>query len=261
MSWIQEKGGNTADVKVAPTSGSGYGVLTRRALAGGEEVMRFPASILLQSEVALADPVLGEPLRQVKMEDRWRVVLLLMHCRRQGPSGEHWPYVASLPGLCELAPSLPAHWPAHQLDCLLGGTPVHRQALEMLASLRSFQEGPLAELQQRWPDVFPAGAGFGWEELAWAHAAFWSRAIALPLPGGKRECLVPLLDMCNHRMGCSTSVSVQRCRAGASTSCRNPQPGNPWKGKALCTEAASPQTDRRAPALKLAGSTASQHQL
>mmetsp|Transcript_18468 Transcript_18468/g.51716 ORF Transcript_18468/g.51716 Transcript_18468/m.51716 type:complete len:536 (+) Transcript_18468:122-1729(+) len=210
LSWLEEEGGNTAGVRVAATPGSGFGVFARRGFAGGEEILRLPTSALLHSEAALADPALRGALLQVEMENRWHVVLLLMHYRRQGPAGRHWPYVAGLPGLEELAPSLPAHWPAEELADLLCGTPVHRQALDMLSSLRSFQAGPLRELQQRWPELFPEEAGFGWAELAWAHAAFWSRAIALQLPGGRRECLVPLLDMCNHRMGCGNSATVKQ---------------------------------------------------
>ena len=46
------------------------------------------------------------------------------------------------------------------------------------------------------------------ERLGWAHAVYWSRAIVLPLRGGARACLVPLLDMANHRQGAGVASKL-----------------------------------------------------
>jgi len=157
--------------------------------------------------------------REPLLDDRTLIMLLLLERRRQGD-----PYAACLPGE-ELVRSLPLHWPEEERASLLRGTTLLHRARAEERRLHEVFTSIVQPLQALSPEAFPADS-FSWEALCWAHAQFWSRALQLDLgplertlraaPG--QECLVPLLDLCNHRPGCcSTSVTVgQRAAAAGS---------------------------------------------
>ena len=182
-------------------SAGGLGVFSTRDIPSGGEVFRCPCSVLLTAQAALSDATIGDHLQDSavahQLDDRWRVILLLMHRRREGS-----PYALSLPGL-ELVHSLPLHWTEREQQELLGGTALLQQARASQLFLRTFFETVLHVLCIKWPKAFPTDdqpseqiaerrldapgtqGSFGWEALCWAHAMFWSRAISLDLPGGR----------------------------------------------------------------------------
>ena len=134
-------------------------------------------------------------------------------------SGYWSAYVRALPG-DELVASLPSSWSEPEIERRLSGTSLFAEVLAERAETSSL-EAALA----RHPDAatrFPRRA-FDASRLRWARAAFWSRAIALPLAGwGRGRCgtgtrrssgddgaLTPLLDMCNHARDAGTEVTTR----------------------------------------------------
>ena len=134
-------------------------------------------------------------------------------------SGYWSAYVRALPG-DELVASLPSSWSEPEIERRLGGTSLFAEVLAERAETSSL-EAALA----RHPDAatrFPRRA-FDASRLRWARAAFWSRAIALPLAGwgrgrggtgtrrssGDDGALTPLLDMCNHARNAGTRLAAR----------------------------------------------------
>mmetsp|Transcript_4312 Transcript_4312/g.9467 ORF Transcript_4312/g.9467 Transcript_4312/m.9467 type:complete len:176 (-) Transcript_4312:1205-1732(-) len=159
-----------------------------------------------------------------------------MHCRRLGAAGPASAYIAALPN-AEFVKALPLHWPAEDL-ALLGGSSLLQQAQVAAKDLRRFYDNVvLGVLCARDPAAFPLVSGFGYADLCWAHAMYWSRAIGLDLPGGKREGLVhaariplmssplfsPLLGLSPTSM-CNVHMHAYRSSACQGTIARHVQP-------------------------------------
>lgn len=186
-------------------------------------------------------------VRGRELDQRTRVQLLLLHERRR-PGGRWAPYVDALPGE-ELVGTLPIGWSDEDLERRLRGTALleeTRAARDGLHALADALASVHEDEQKREDDhasehtgdgvcrdgagnevngdaradfgVFPSSS-FGFEDLKWAYAVFWSRALVLELPGSFRgsggrlgrgtECLVPLLDLCNHRAGATAELRVR----------------------------------------------------
>ena len=200
LGWLRSAGARVGKVALRSDECGGVGVFATERVAGGAELLACPCDIILCPAVALADPTIGAALRAHVHESRWQLILMLLHCKQPGVRGPWSAYVASLPSADELLPSLPLHWEPAQLEQLRGSS-LARKAEESLMELRRFHDEVLARLRAEFPAEFPAAA-FGWPQLCWAHAIFWSRAITLPLPGGAQECLV---------CGVSPNVGVKNC--------------------------------------------------
>ena len=208
LSWVVASGGEP-NVRLAADSHGGVRMVASADIASGEAAFSCPVRLLLTPAVALEElPALrkAHPL----LCDRWRVILLLMHARQKREASFWAPYVQSLPG-DELPASLPLHWPEATRSALLRGTPLlTRGAREWHAEVTRFHAEVVSPLCERDPETFPSD-DFAFPLLCWAHAVFWSRAICVDgLPGGRQECLVPLLDMANHRPGCTSQLAVER---------------------------------------------------
>jgi hypothetical protein len=200
-------------VAVGPSQHGGLGLIAREDAASGAELLSCPVSCLLHAPSALASSI-GLRLRALRFElgddcidDRAACQLLLLHHRHLGAESPWAAYIASLPG-AELVAALPAFWDDALAERALGGTPLRAQAREARQRLEAFHtrcvEGGLCA---RWPAEFPRAAT-ALPLLRWAHAVFWSRALRVELPGGARECLVPLLDLANHRPGAAAELRV-----------------------------------------------------
>lgn len=206
IDWLVAEGGLVScDIR---TSLGGCGVFTSCHVTIGQELFRCPLTCLMRSSDALSDPIIGEVLRShtPAFSSRELLMILLMRCRA---SPSRWaPYVDGLPGF-DLAHTLPINWVDLEL---LQGTTLHAQVLRERSDVVSF-EAVLSRLFESSTGGFPPGT-FSSDALRWAHAVFWSRAIALDIPGtGREECLVPLLDHCNHRPGIGGEVVLWRERS------------------------------------------------
>ena len=217
LQWLRSEGADVARVQLKPDHRSGeLGLHAAARLENGSEALRCPTSVALTAEAALADITIGS----LRLDDEHRVLLYLLHCRRLGQASRWHAYIDSLPDEDEMLPRIPAFWPASELEHLLSGTPLYAQACATYASLQDFQQTTVEpELTGRHPGRFPPSS-FGMRQLCWAHAIWHSRAIRLPLPGGPRECLVPLLDMMNHSTGLPSTVTFSR--GGGSSAANTP---------------------------------------
>ena len=217
VAWLNSEGAETAHVQCCAGDDGEMGLHAATELKSGAELFRCPSSVAITAEVASTDVAIGA-LRDV--DDEHRVLLFLLQQRYLGKDSRWHAYIDSLPDESALLPRIPAFWPNDERDALLRGTPICAQARATYASLCDFHEVVVTrELVARNPARFPAEA-FSLSRLCWAHAIWSSRAIRLPLPGGPRPSLVPLLDMMNHSAGLPTTVS--HAHPGATSAGANP---------------------------------------
>ena len=215
LEWIKSEGGDVDSVRIARGPG-GVGVFCARDVPRGVPFFQCPVRCVMRASdvkgarrgdaddaafVAALDALVvdDEPI-----DDRVRLQLHLLNERARGSRSRYAPYIRSLPGR-ELVGNLPVSWACEEdpdeLLCGLFDTHMFRKAHEDKSWLNKLSGALLED-----PRNFPADA-FGPDLLLWAHAVYWSRAIRLKLPGGgfssasndgKTDCLVPLLDSCNH---------------------------------------------------------------
>ena len=215
LEWIKSEGGDVDSVRIAGGPG-GVGVFCARDVPRGVPFFQCPVRCVMRASdvkgarrgdaddaafVAALDALVvdDEPI-----DDRVRLQLHLLNERARGSRSRWAPYIRSLPGR-ELVGNLPVSWACEEdpdeLLCGLFDTHMFRKAHEDKSWLNKLSGALLED-----PRNFPADA-FGPDLLLWAHAMYWSRAIRLKLPGGgfssasndgKTDCLVPLLDSCNH---------------------------------------------------------------
>ena len=223
FSWARQHGGVSALAPCVSRLG-GLGCCAMEAASSGAELMRCPLRNVLRASMALSDPLIGGPLTTLRdelgdavLDTRVLLCVLLLHCRRQGPSSFFCAYVRSLPG-DELVESLPCCWSDAELEARLSGTPLLDEAQRDRQQLEETHEVVLRHgLCARWPEIFPCAA-YSLAALQWANAMFWSRAISVPVgslatslkAGVSEQCLVPLLDLCNHRPGSVADLAVLR---------------------------------------------------
>ena len=225
LDWANAAGADTGCVRIGCSRFGGMGLFATRALPRGATAFRCPCTLALSGAHALADGTVGDALGSMAhaLDDEQLVMLLLLHCKRQGATSPWAAYVNTLPNEAEASALLPAFWPEAEQRGLLEGTPLLRQARESVAALHDFHDIVQHQLVAQWPDAFPADS-FSFERLCWAYAMWQSRAIRLEMPGGARRCLVPLLDMMNHSSGLPSTVTLERRGStGGDTT---------WKGNA-----------------------------
>jgi hypothetical protein len=206
---------------VAPDAG-GLGVFASRDVAADELVMRCPMAAVLRAD---ADAELSAALTEfsaraeLHIDARVRLQLLLLHERRRlsrQPSPSTWGlYIASLPS-DDLVDALPISWSEADLQRRAKGTALVAQVTTARAQLDALCRAVASHGQI----LGETASALDRRALLWAHAIFWSRALVLDAPGGRAECLVPLLDMCNHRPGGTAQLRVAggcfELRAGRS---------------------------------------------
>lgn len=205
LAWMQECGASVDNVSIEKSAlAGGLGLFAAVDIPPGGEVFRCPCRLTLTAEAAMADPSIGAALTShaSRIDRHMMNIVYLLHCRQ---SGLHAAYISCLPN--DVDDDLPQNWPDEEQSGWLRGTSLLRHAREGAKTLRSFHEEVLDDLCARHPEAFPREA-YNFRALCWAHAVYWSRAIGLTFPGGKREALVPLLDLCNHRPGVATTVSL-----------------------------------------------------
>jgi len=224
---LLEAQGCTHAVRLGETpAAGGLGVFATRDLKAGDVVMRCPTSALLRPSDVDADVTLASAIAELsrrsglQIDERQRLQLLLLHERHRLGAGQPtvWgAYIESLPAR-ELVDALPLSWSPADLERRARGTALFSEVPEARSGLSALER----EVRRNAP-LFGGSAGaFSMEGLEWAHAVFWSRALVLDLPG-RTECLVPLLDLCNHRAGATTELRVAagcfELRAGRSLRC------------------------------------------
>ena len=213
LTWLQAEGASvnpSVRLERCPEKG-GVGLFATGPLPPGAHIFSVSCRHVLSGPAALACDGIGEALRSLKLTDQQLVVLLLLYARQRGSSSPYNSYVCTLPTEHDFSELLPHLWPEAQQLELLGGTPLMLQTQRQQDALLSFHKDIIERvLLVEWAHVFSPPEAYSLERLSWAAAVWSSRAIRLELPGGARECLVPLLDMMNHTPGLSTRVTLER---------------------------------------------------
>ena len=249
LAWLEREGCEHA-VRVGESSGASVGVFASRDVKRGEALIRCPVACAMTARDTRPSPDDDDATAAFKaaldaarprLDDAQRLRLFLLRERRlsenpperPGPPPGRWAsYARSLPG-DELLDILPLGWSREDLARRLRGTPALDRALEERAELERLEraardaEGfsPLIDL-----GTASSSEGAAAATVSWAHAAYWSRAIALPLSafhasshskksgvsraGSNRgqPSLVPLLDLCNHSAGARTTLRARGSR-------------------------------------------------
>jgi len=249
LAWLEREGCEHA-VRVGESSGASVGVFASRDVKRGEALIRCPVACAMTARDTRPSPDDDDATAAFKaaldaarprLDDAQRLRLFLLRERRlseenpperRGPPGRWASYARSLPG-DELLDILPLGWSREDLARRLRGTPALDRAMEERAELERLEraardaEGfsPLIDL-----GTASSSEGAAAAAVSWAHAAYWSRAIALPLSAfhasshsksgisraglnrGGQPSLVPLLDLCNHSAGARTTLRARGSR-------------------------------------------------
>uniref|UniRef100_A0A7S4Q1D6 SET domain-containing protein n=1 Tax=Alexandrium monilatum TaxID=311494 RepID=A0A7S4Q1D6_9DINO len=207
--WLEENGAKADGLSLRSCGFAGLGLFAERAFRPGELVYEIPKALTLTPEKA-ADSPLGEAVSKAGASAALTMWIYLASSREDSANPWH-PYLALLP---EPQPD-PTGWSEAFLQKELRGT-------GLLAMVREAKRGVEEELNDVLP-CLPAELqrGLSLERVLWARGVFLSRCFPAVLAedasvairpdaldgtagvamGQELGCLVPLLDMMNHRPG------------------------------------------------------------
>jgi hypothetical protein len=176
---------------------SGRGLLARRDVSDGDELIRIPLTLCLTRESARN--ALGEDALTDGMNEYLAMACQLIHEKYVlGDKSFYKPYMDVLPEVNEVNPTFA--WPDEDL-AFLDGSPVIAATKSLQMKLQREFEALLGGpdgLIQKFPDRFPA-EHFTYQNWEWAFIMLFSRAIRLrSLKQGEALALVPYADLINH---------------------------------------------------------------
>jgi hypothetical protein len=167
---------------------SGRGLLARKEITQGEEIVRIPTKVLMTKAAAVR--VLGPRVVGPELGEYLALALLLMHERALGGASFWAPYINLLPDVEEVGQTWT--WSEEELE-MLTGSGVLVQTASLKAKLRREFDTLTAQVIQ--PNGLDASA-FTYESFQWAMCMLFSRAIDLRETG--ELALVPYADLLNH---------------------------------------------------------------
>lgn len=216
VAWLAERGVKLSNAAVAPATGlpEGDGLVAKRNLKRGEEVLRIPRSAMLVS-----DHLTGTPFgKDFLMSEAPSLALTLaLIVESQNPKSSFRPYIESLP------PSFSTMLYFTLADCAeLSGSPALSVAMRgFFDAVRHF-----FVLQKIIADAKAAGAAIeplSWSLYRWASSAVHSRQNNVPLASGRPgRALIPLFDLANHSDSAAEVSTEYDAEAGACV-CRAPK--------------------------------------
>ena len=176
---------------------SGRGLLARRDINDGDELLKIPMNLCLTK--SSARKALGNDVLPNDINEYLAVACQLIHERYVlGDKSFFKSYIAVLPEVDEVNPTFT--WSKEDLD-FLEGSPVIAATQSLQMKLKREYDALLGGengLIARYPDRIPAER-FTYENWIWAFAMLFSRAIRLQsLRQGETLALVPYADLINH---------------------------------------------------------------
>mmetsp|Transcript_28836 Transcript_28836/g.44826 ORF Transcript_28836/g.44826 Transcript_28836/m.44826 type:complete len:594 (-) Transcript_28836:23-1804(-) len=176
---------------------TGRGLLARRNINDGDELLQIPMRLCLTLESART--ALGKDVITNGMNEYLAIATQLIHETYVLGEKSFWkPYIDILPTVEEVNPTFT--WPDEDLN-FLKGSPVVPATKSLQIKLRKEYDalfGGEGGLCERFPDRFPREA-FSYENWVWAFTMLFSRAIRLRnLEDGEALALVPYADLINH---------------------------------------------------------------
>lgn len=174
---------------------SGRGLLARREISDGDELIRIPIKLCMTK--AAARQALGREVIAPGMNEYLAIALHLIHERYNTKDKSFWqPYLDILPETSDVNPTF--LWSDADL-AYLAGSPVVAATISLQRKLeREYDDLLTNNLMVKYPDRFPPDA-FSLDHWKWAFCILFSRAIRLrSLVQGERLALVPYADLINH---------------------------------------------------------------
>lgn len=176
---------------------SGRGLLARRDVNDGDELLKIPMKLCITKESARQ--ALGEDVLDEGINEYLAIACQLIHERYVlGENSSFKAYMDVLPEVEEVNPTFT--WPDEDL-AFLEGSPVIAATKSLQMKLQREYDTLLGDeggLIAKYPDRFPV-EHFTYENWAWAFTMLFSRAIRLRnLKQGESLALVPYADLINH---------------------------------------------------------------
>lgn len=223
FAWLGERGAKTSHLTVESDEDAGDCVKLTQTVAIGQPLVIVPHACVLTAEKAWACE-LGSKVKQCGERCSNELMLCLFMAQARASETSSWScYLASLPETADI----PATWEQDRLDRELKGTPLHsivmaeREATrsefaavsEALGKVQGISwDGVLWALSmfrsRSFPGHLAAAAGGGGAVAAGGENSFSRGAASVGEQGGTLVrrgeesvvgCMVPLLDLLNHR--------------------------------------------------------------
>ena len=215
IAWLEEEGGvylaesstwgeaphplaiSTETVDEITNESSGRGLLARRSVNDGDELLKIPLDLCLTRKSARRE--LGKDALQGGINEYLAIACQLIHEKFvRGEDSFYAAYMGVLPEVDEVNPTFT--WPDEDL-AFLEGSPVVAATRSLQMKLRREYDdliGGPDGLVARFPRRFPA-EHYTFENWEWAFTMLFSRAIRLRnLQVGERLAMVPYADLINH---------------------------------------------------------------
>eukprot|EP00579_Thalassiosira_antarctica_P013897 CAMPEP_0201935078 /NCGR_PEP_ID=MMETSP0903-20130614/34813_1 /ASSEMBLY_ACC=CAM_ASM_000552 /TAXON_ID=420261 /ORGANISM="Thalassiosira antarctica, Strain CCMP982" /LENGTH=582 /DNA_ID=CAMNT_0048475427 /DNA_START=82 /DNA_END=1828 /DNA_ORIENTATION=- len=199
---------STETVDEITNESSGRGLLARRSVSDGDELLKIPMDLCITRKSARK--ALGKDTLKEGINEYLAMACQLIHEKYVlGEESFFAPYMGVLPEVEEVNPTFT--WPDEDL-AFLDGSPVvaATKSLQMklkreYADLLGGDDGLIA----KFPDRFPA-EHFTEENWVWAFTMLFSRAIRLRnLQVGERLAMVPYADLINHSAFSQTFIDAR----------------------------------------------------
>ena len=215
ISWLENEGGvylseqstwgeaphplaiSTETVDEITNESSGRGLLARRSINDGDELLKIPFDLCITRKSARK--ALGKDALQDGINEYLAMACQLIHEKYVlGEESFYDPYIGVLPEVSEVNPTFT--WPDEDL-AFLDGSPVVAATRSLQMKLKREYDDLLGGedgLIAKFPDRFPA-EHYTYENWVWAFTMLFSRAIRLRnLQVGERLAMVPYADLINH---------------------------------------------------------------
>lgn len=189
---------STETVDEITNESSGRGLLARRDVNDGDELLKIPMKLCITK--ASARQALGNDALAADINEFLAIACQLIHERFvKGKDSFYKPYMDILPTVDEVNPTFT--WSDEDLS-FLQGSPVVAATKSLQMKLQREYDAllgnPTTGLVARFPNRFPA-QHFTQDNWTWAFCMLFSRAIRLRgLKQGETLALVPYADLINH---------------------------------------------------------------
>ncbi len=188
---------STETVDVITNESSGRGLLARRSINDGDELLKIPLDLCITRRSARK--ALGKDALQNGINEYLAIACQLIHEKYVlGEESFYAPYMGVLPEVEEVNPTFT--WKDEELDFLQGSPVVAATRSLQMKLKREYDDllGGEDGLIAKFPDRFPK-EHFTYENWVWAFTMLFSRAIRLRnLQVGERLAMVPYADLINH---------------------------------------------------------------
>lgn len=199
---------STETVDEITNESSGRGLLARRSVSDGDELLKIPMDLCITRKSARK--ALGKDTLQNGINEYLAIACQLIHEKYVlGPKSFFDAYMGVLPEVEEVNPTFT--WPDEDL-AFLDGSPVVAATKSLQMKLKREYDDLLGGdngLIAKFPDRFPA-EHFTYENWVWAFTMLFSRAIRLRnLKVGERLAMVPYADLINHSAFSQTFIDAR----------------------------------------------------